>query len=341
MSSDGSSVSHLAPAGGGKPSPKDGKPVVVIGGPTASGKSALAVDLALKYGGVVVNADSMQLYAELSVLTARPTAGDEATVPHRLYGVLPASERGTAARWRVMVLAEIAAAHDRGLTPVVVGGTGLYLRALMQGLADVPPIPQDVRDAARADYARMGGDAFRARLVAADPDSARLHAGDVARLTRAWEVLTATGKALSGWQRDAADGVPPGLDFQTVVVEPPRDALYASCDRRFDLMMENGAQAEVERLAALKLSPDLPAMKALGVPELMELSAGRLSRDEAAARARQATRNYAKRQTTWFRHQLITPSLASAAHACHTISSLYLAEYRDAIMRRMDKKLRI
>lgn len=318
-----------------------GKPVVVLGGPTASGKSALALDLALKCRGVVINADSMQLYAELSVLTARPTAEDEAKAPHRLYGVLPAAQRGTAALWRAMALAEIAAAHDNGLLPVVAGGSGLYLRALMRGLADIPAIPETIRTTARADYAELGGEAFRARLVAADPDSAKLHAGDVARLTRAWEVLAATGKTLTQWQRDAADGVPPDLDFQTIVIEPPRDALYASCDRRFDLMLENGALAEVERLAALKLDCDLPVMKALGAPELMELLVGRLSRDEAAAKARQATRNYAKRQTTWFRHQLITPSLASAAHACHTISTLYSAEYRDAIMRRLDKKLRI
>lgn len=319
----------------------DPKPVVIVCGPTASGKSALAIDLAKKYDGVVVNADSMQLYAELSILTARPSPEDEAQVPHRLYGVLPAAERGTAARWRKMALDEIAQAHAAGKVPVLVGGTGLYIRALTQGLADIPPIPEAVRYAARADYTAMGGEAFRARLVAADAESAKLHAGDVTRLTRAWEVLAATGKTLVSWQREAADGAPGELDFRPIVVAPPREALYRSCDRRFDLMMAGGALDEAARLSALKLDPDLPAMKALGVPELLALLAGAMSRDEAAAKARQATRNYAKRQTTWFRHQIIAPGLASSAHACHTISTLYVSEYREAIIQKLDTILRI
>lgn len=319
----------------------DRQPVVIIGGPTASGKSALALDLAKLYNGVVVNADSMQLYAELSILTARPSAEDEAQAPHRLYGVLPAAERGTAARWRLMALDEIGRIHAAGRVPVLVGGTGLYLRALTQGLADIPPIPEAVRYASRADYTAMGGEAFRARLVAADPESAKLHAGDVTRLTRAWEVLAATGRSLGDLQRQAADGAPGHLDFRAIVVAPPRDALYRSCDRRFDWMMARGALEEVERLAALNLSADLPAMKALGVPELIALLAGAMSREEAAAKARQATRNYAKRQTTWFRHQMIEPALASPTHACHTISTLYVSEYREAIMRQLDTILRI
>jgi tRNA dimethylallyltransferase len=315
--------------------------VVVIGGPTASGKSGLAVDLARKHQGVVINADSMQQYAELSIITARPTAADQALAPHRLYGALSARERGTAARWRAMALDEVAAAHAAGKLPILVGGTGLYIRALMQGLADIPPIPEAVRYAARADYTALGGEAFRARLIAADPESAKLHAGDVTRLTRAWEVLAATGKSLNHWQKEAADGAPAGLDFRVVVLDPPRPQLYKSCDRRFEMMMQAGALAEAAALAALHLDPDLPAMKALGAPELIELSAGRLSREQAVIKAQQATRNYAKRQTTWFRHQLSASKLATAAHACHTISTLYVAEYRDAIIRRLDELLRV
>lgn len=317
------------------------KPVVIIGGPTASGKSALALDLALKYNGVVINADSMQLYAELSIITARPSPEDEAQAPHRLYGALSAAQRGTAARWRQMALDEIAAAHAAGQLPVVVGGTGLYLRALMQGLADIPPIPEAVRYAARADYTAMGGTAFRARLVAADPDSEKLHAADVTRLTRAWEVLMATGQPLARWQQAAADGAPKGLDFRVVVIDPPRDALYRSCDGRFRRMVDAGALAEAARLDALGLDPDLPALKALGVPELTHYLHGRLTLDDAIDKAQQATRHYAKRQVTWFRHQLRAPTLASAAHACHTISTLYLTEYRDAIIRSLDTTLRI
>ncbi|MBV5336222.1 tRNA (adenosine(37)-N6)-dimethylallyltransferase MiaA, partial [bacterium] len=257
---------------------------------------------------------------KLSIITARPSAADEARVPHRLYGVLSAAVRGTAARWRRMALDEIAAVHAAGALPVLVGGTGLYIRALMRGLADVPPIPEAVRYAARADYTAMGGGAFRDRLIALDPDSEKLHAADVTRLTRAWEVLMGTGRPLRHWQTEAADGAPSHLAFHTVVVDPPRDALYRSCDGRFRRMVETGGLEEAAGLAALNLDPDLPAMKALGVPELLAHLQGRLTLDQAVDQAR---------------------PLASPAHACHTISTLYLAEYHDAIIRQLDTTLRI
>ncbi|MCW2245030.1 tRNA dimethylallyltransferase [Azospirillum fermentarium] len=316
------------------------RPVIVIGGPTASGKSAFAVDVAARFGGTVINGDSMQLYADLDVLTARPPAEDLARVPHRLYGVLPAAERGSAAKWRALALAEIAAAHAAGRLPVVVGGTGLYLRALMQGLCDVPDIPGAIRTAAHERLNALGGEAFRAELVARDPDSARLNPGDTTRLTRAWEVLEATGRPLSAWQRDAADGAPPGLAFLVVVIDPPRPALYAAGDGRFLSMVRRGALDEVRRLAALGLDPALPAMKALGVPELCAHLAGTLSLDDAIAKAQQATRHYAKRQVTWFRHQLAGRPPAAAVHGCHTLTSLYAPERSDAIVRIIDTIVR-
>lgn len=320
------------------------KPVIVIGGPTASGKSALALDLAKALNGVVINGDSMQLYAELSIVTARPREDETEGVPHRLYGVMSAAEKGTAAKWRAMALAEIAAAHEAGHVPVVVGGTGLYLRALMNGLADIPPIPDAIRQAARIDYTSMGGEAFRARLVAVDPASEKLHAGDVTRLTRAWEVWAATGRALTDWQATAADGVPAGMSFHPIVIDPPRRDLYASCDGRFRRMVEMGALEEVRRVAAMNLDPALPAMKALGVPELIGHLNEVFTLDQAIDKAQQATRNYAKRQVTWFRHQLVGKSagqpLASGSHACHTISSLYKTEEHEAFISRLVTELR-
>jgi tRNA dimethylallyltransferase len=298
-------------------------PVVVIGGPTASGKSALALDIAEECGGTVINADSMQIYAELPVLTARPGPEDEARVPHRLYGVLPADERCSAARWRALALAEIASAHAAGRLPVVVGGTGLYLRALMQGLADIPPVPDAVRAEARALQVRLGSPGLHARLAERDPvTAARLEPGDTQRLIRAWEVLEATGRSITDWQRDPVEGPPPDLRFVPVMVDPPRDRLYAVCNARFEAMIARGALDEVRALDARGFDPDLPAMKALGVPELRRHLRGELTLDEAVALAQQATRRYAKRQVTWFRHQFAT------LHGCYVLSAQYSESMR-------------
>ena len=279
--------------------------IVILAGPTASGKSRLAIDIARAHGGVVINADSMQLYRELNLLTARPDADEMALVPHRLYGVVPAAEACSAARWRDMALAEIAAARDAGKLPIVVGGTGLYLRALTDGLAPVPDIPPDVRAAARALHARLGGAAFRARLAACDAESAaRLAPGDTQRLIRAWEVIEATGASLAEWQRRQTGGG--GLDgrLARLVLMPPRAPLYARCDARLAAMAERGALDEVAALLGLGLAADLPAMKAVGVPELARHLAGEVDLETAIAAAQQATRRYAKRQLTWFRHQM-------------------------------------
>ncbi len=279
--------------------------IVLVAGPTASGKSALALDLAEAFDGVVINADSMQLYRELCIITGRPGPEAAARAPHRLYGVLPAAEACSAARWRALALAEISAARAAGRLPILVGGTGLYFRALTKGLAPVPEIPVRLRAAARARHARLGGAAYHAELARRDPEAAaRLAPGDSQRLIRAWEVIEATGVPLAEWQRrQEAKG---GLAGQplALVLAPPRPALYAACDARFAAMVERGAAAEVEALDALGLDPGLPAMKAVGVRELRRHLAGELGLDEAIALAQRATRNYAKRQLTWFRHQM-------------------------------------
>jgi tRNA dimethylallyltransferase len=277
-------------------------PVIVVAGPTASGKSAAALAIAEAFGGTVINADSMQVYRDLPVLTAQPSAAARARAPHRLYGVLPADERCTVGRWRALAQAEIAAAHDDGRLPIVCGGTGLYLKALMQGLAPIPDVPPPIRAATAARHAALGAERFHAELAQLDPVmAARLAPGDTQRVRRAHEVITATGRSLAAYQAetDGASG-----DFITLLLMPPREVLNAACARRCQAMMDGGALEEVQALLARNLAPDLPAMKALGVRELARHLRGELDRGEALALFRQATRQYAKRQYTWFRHQL-------------------------------------
>lgn len=280
------------------------KKAIVVAGPTASGKSALALALAEKLGGVVINADSMQVYSTLRIVTARPSDEDEARAPHRLYGILHPSELCSAGRWRSLAVAEMEAAWAAGRLPIVCGGTGLYIRSLMQGLSPIPEIPDAVRAEARALFDRVGNQAFHALLATKDPVIAeRLHPGNSQRLVRAWEVVQATGRPLSDWQNEpAADRL--DADFFAVSIAPERHALYEGCDRRFRLMVEMGALDEVRAIMAMRLDPALPAMKALGVPELSAYLAGDCSLEDAIVRAQQTTRNYAKRQLTWFRHQL-------------------------------------
>ena len=278
-------------------------PVLVVAGPTASGKSALALRLAEALDGVVINADSMQVYRDLRILSARPSPADEARAPHRLYGVLDAAERGSVAGWREAALAEIAAARAGGRTAVLCGGTGLYLRAMLEGIAEIPPVPAAVAEAAAARYARLGGETFRDELRALDPAAAdRLFPGDGQRLQRAWAVATATGRALSAWQADVP-ARPAGLAFRRVLLFPPRPASAEAVERRFRAMVAAGAVEEVARLAERRLDPALPAMKAIGVPELLAHLQGRATLEQATRDAVVATRRYAKRQRTWFRHQ--------------------------------------
>ena len=281
------------------------EPILIIAGPTASGKSALALDAAEEFTGMVINADSMQVYRELRVLTARPTDGDEARVPHRLFGTLPVTEACSVGRWLGMARAEIEAARGAGRLPILVGGTGLYLKALTGGLAPVPGIPQGIRSQARRLHARLGGEAFRAELAKVDAEAARrLEAGDSQRLIRAFEVVRATGRPLADWQRQGAGGPATDARFATIVLAPPRDALYAAIDARLDTMIEEGALDEVAALDRLGLDAGLPAAKAVGVPELRRHLRGEITLDEALESAKRASRNFAKRQLTWLRHQM-------------------------------------
>lgn len=285
--------------------PRLGKdsPVIVIGGPTASGKSALALAIAEAFDGTVINGDAIQVYRELSVLSARPGPAETARAPHRLYGVLSARQTCSAARWRTMALAAIAAAQRKGSLPIVVGGTGLYLRALIEGLSPVPAIPTGIREQARARHAELGSPDFHAELATLDPVmAARLKPADSQRLIRAWEVITATGRSLALFQK-----IRPAkseLRFSQHVILPPREALYAACDARAARMMEEGALDEVQHLLAMGLPVDAPALKAVGVRELGAYLGGTTDKATALENLRRATRNYAKRQVTWFRHQM-------------------------------------
>jgi tRNA dimethylallyltransferase len=240
-------------------------------------------------------------------LTARPDAVAEARVPHRLYGFLDAAERGSAARWRGFALEEIAAATAAGRLPILVGGTGLYIRSLEEGLAPVPEIPEQIRREAVELHRALGGAAFRERLAQLDPVAARrLYPGDKQRLIRAFEVVRATELPIGNWQQQRYGA--PRYRFATILLAPLRDRLYAACDARFARMIEAGALAEAATLAARGLDPDLPAMKAVGLPELLSYLRDEVLLDGAIAAAQRATRRYAKRQMTWFRHQT-TPDL--------------------------------
>jgi len=305
-------------------------PVLVVVGPTASGKSALALELADAVRGTVINADSLQSYRDLRILTARPDPAAERLVPHRLYGFLDAAERGSAAAWRALAMDEIAAATNAGRLPIVVGGTGLYLRALERGLAPVPEIPRPIRQEAVEIHRALGGVAFRQRLARLDPvGAARLFAGDGQRLVRAYEVVRATGIPLATWQRRAPPPSP--YRFITILLMPPRERLYAACDARFAGMIATGGLAEAGALAARGLDPDLPAMKAVGLPELLCHLRGELQLSQAVAAGQRATRRYAKRQITWFRHQS-APDLTLTEQCSKSLFNYVLQFIRDSVL---------
>jgi tRNA dimethylallyltransferase len=277
--------------------------VVIVAGPTASGKSALALALAEEFAGTIIDADSQQVYRDLAVLSARPSEAEMARVPHRLYGVIDAAENCSVGRWLALAHAEIDAAQEAGRVPILVGGTGLYFEALVNGLAELPPIPPAARAEALALHAQLGGAAFRARLAELDPfGAAKLAPSDTQRLTRAYEVVRGTGKPLSEWQRQQAPNQ--NLNATAIVLLPPRDALYRACDTRVEAMIGQGAESEVRALLRRELPSHLPAMKAVGVREIGAWLAGTTARGAAIAAMQQATRQYAKRQYTWFRGRL-------------------------------------
>jgi tRNA dimethylallyltransferase len=280
-------------------------PAILIAGPTASGKSALAIKLARRLGGAVVNADSMQVYRDLRVLTARPTPEEEALAPHRLFGHVDAAENYSVGKWLADASAVIADLAQAGLRPILVGGTGMYFKALTQGLSDIPPVPEGIRAAVRAAAQGHPAQHMHAMLAARDPlTAARLRPADSQRVLRALEVFEATGRPLAAFHdRRLPPLLAPG-SWTGVFLAPDRATLYPRIDARFDRMMDEGAVEEVMALAARGLDPALPAMRAHGVPGLIAWLAGEASREDAIGRGKLDTRHYAKRQFTFARHQL-------------------------------------
>ncbi len=283
--------------------------VYVIGGPTASGKSAHALDLADKHDGVIINADSMQIYDGLPLLTAQPSAEDKTLAPHLMYGHLHPNDSCSAGNWREMVEPLIQETLDQGKAPIIVGGSGLYLKALIEGLSPIIDIPQEIRDAAGEKQKELGNPAFHAALAERDPVMAeRLEPFNTARLIRAWEVLEATGKSLAEWQAMPRIGPPDNWQFNVTLVMPSREKLYDRCNKRFVWMLENGALDELEEFNALiekgEVNENALLNHALGVEPLTAYLNGAMSKEDAIQQGQTETRRYAKRQTTWFNNQV-------------------------------------
>ncbi len=282
--------------------------ITIICGPTAGGKSALALDMAQKHNGVIINADSMQVYDALHVLTAQPFKAEQKLVPHKLYAVLKPEEKCTAGSWREMAIREIRQAFTQNQTPIIVGGTGFYLKTLTEGLSPIPKIPPEFRDRAAREQSALGNPGFHAALAKRDPVIAgKLNPNDTQRLIRAWEVLEATGKSLSYWQSLPPEGPPKGWQFETRVIVPEREDLYKRCDARFDAMLENGIIAEVKKLDMLiengKVPADAAITNALGFHPLQAHIHEKCAIEQAIGQAKLETRQYAKRQLTWFKNQ--------------------------------------
>jgi tRNA dimethylallyltransferase len=296
--------------------------VILIAGPTASGKSALALQLAAKRGGIIINADSMQVYRDLRIITARPTPDDEKRMPHRLYGHVDAAENYSVGRWFGEAAAALADTFGQGRPAIVTGGTGLYFSTLTRGIAAVPPIPVEIRRAVRNRLTAEGVAALHEELRKCDPaTAARLKPGDRARITRALEVVLATGRSLTQWHED---NMPARLDLAAaakVFLMPNRDELGLRIDARFDAMMVAGALEEVRALAARNLDTNLPAMKAHGVPWLIRQLKGEIAMAEAVTQAKRDTRRYTKRQATWFRNQLPQFEWAEPQHAATAVET--------------------
>ncbi|MCP5082796.1 MAG: tRNA (adenosine(37)-N6)-dimethylallyltransferase MiaA [Alphaproteobacteria bacterium] len=298
------------------------KRALLIAGPTASGKSAVAADLAARCGGVIINADAMQVYGQLRILSARPSAEEEARMPHRLYGHVHASERYSVGRWLEDVAPVLEAVWEAGQLPVVVGGTGLYFKALVEGLAPVPDIPHEVRARVADWYKAEGEEGLKRRLSPSDSDLVDQH-----RLIRALEVCEATGRSLQDWQQDRSAPLVAGAGVTRAFLMPDRQTAYARCEERFDMMLAAGAVAEVEALRALNLDRELPAMKAIGVSEISGYLAGEMGLEEAAVLAKTQTRRYVKRQMTWYRSQMPGwPALAPGDAAERLLTELQETE---------------
>jgi tRNA dimethylallyltransferase len=304
------------------------KRVILIAGPTASGKSAAALMLAEKIGGEIVNADALQAYRDLRILSARPSLAEEARVRHHLYGHIDGAVRYSAGEWSRAAARVISEIRARGRAAIIVGGTGLYFRALEGGLSEAPPIPEDVRRAAFARVEEIGLAAFRDEVLSFDKEMAKLDPEDRQRHVRAWEVFHAAGAPLSEIQKRPGNAVINQASAR-VIIEPPREALYAAIERRFDAMILGGAIEEARALAARGLDKGLPVMKAVGAAELLDHLAGRLSFAEAIALAKRNSRRFAKRQLTWFRGQTPGwPRAGSAAAAVDGVLSALVASAR-------------
>ena len=298
---------------------------LIVAGPTASGKSALALAVGQCIGGTIINADSMQVYRELRVLTARPTPREEALVPHALYGVRPAAEAGNAAWWRAEALTAMQAVREAGRIPILTGGTGLYFSALTTGLADVPSPGEEAREEARRLLGELGPEGLHAGLAKVDPaTAARIKPNDSQRIARAWEVWRGTGQGLAAWQRRTLPPAP--WRFFAIRLDPPREALRAAIATRFAAMLAAGAVSEVRALLALNLDPALPAMRAHGVPEISAHLSGALSLEAAGRRVELVTGQYTKRQATWFRHHELAPPECSEIILSRFTSHTQLSE---------------
>jgi tRNA dimethylallyltransferase len=280
-------------------------PIAVLAGPTASGKSALALDIAQMLPTVIINCDSQQIYREIPIITAQPSTAEQAQVPHRLYGCISVAEHCSVAKWAALAKQEIADAHAAGKLPLLVGGTGMYIQAVIHGLSPIPEISMDTRTRVRARFEQLGNEAFYQELTACDPMmAAKLNVGDSQRIMRAMEVIEQSGVSLAHWQ-----SVTPKSDYQPGQVQvfflsPDRDKTYANCEKRFLGMLEKGVVEEVKALDAMHLDEALPAMKAHGVPEIRAYLKGQMTLEQASAQAILNTRHYIKRQWTWFRNQM-------------------------------------
>ncbi|MGB1539459.1 MAG: tRNA (adenosine(37)-N6)-dimethylallyltransferase MiaA [Rickettsiales bacterium] len=285
------------------PAPR--RPVVILCGPTASGKTALAIRLAKAMGGTLINADSMQVYNSIPILAASPTAEEMAEAPHRLFGYLDPANPGSLGNWLEAVRIAIYETWQEGRMPIVVGGTGMYIKGLLEGVSPIPDVPECIRQPLRQRLDDEGIILLYAELQAKDPAMAEtLEPGDSQRILRALEVLEATGKSLLYWQSQTPEPPIPDADFHVYALTLPRDLLYDRCNARLEQMIEQGALDELQALLVRGLSSELPAMRAVGVPELTRYLQGKWTREEALTKAQQATRNYAKRQLTWLRNQL-------------------------------------
>ncbi|MCK0068516.1 tRNA (adenosine(37)-N6)-dimethylallyltransferase MiaA [Kordiimonas laminariae] len=310
------------------------KQALFIAGPTASGKSALSLKFAKDLNGVIINADSMQVYKDLRVITACPSEEDELQASHRLYRFMDGSEVCSAAYWSELAMTEIEKAWDEGKYPIVIGGTGMYFKFLLEGVAKIPDIPDDIRNAVREEAGEHGSEKLHDELKGYDPVIAeRLFPGDRQRVCRAVEVYRATGKPLSEWQKNNEPGPMTAHDkagcAHKFILKPPRDVLYDRCNRRFDMMLGEGALEEVEALMERNLDTSLPIMRALGVPSLIKLIRGEVSEEEAIEDAKMQTRRFAKRQLTWFRNQF--------SH-WNCLNAQYLESEYDILMNKISKK---